>query len=167
MRERRVALSSTFLQKLPHPNQDVLLLPVYSNSASSESPDTLECGHAIDSKPSSVAPLEHDHTYYRRPSKKKGKLSRQEIEPVMCFKSGNKVMLMHKGKSVGIGVVAEGHTLHGHAIPQGYVKVIIDYIQPNTAPLFASSFDDEESLTVGQFTAWPASDLNHVNTDVN
>ena len=36
-------------------------------------------------------------------------------------------MLMHKGKSVGIGVVAEGHTLHGHAIPQGYVKVIIDY----------------------------------------
>lgn len=64
-----------------------------------------------------------------------------------------------QGKSVGIGAVAEGHTLHGHAIPQGYAKVIIDFIQPNTAPAFASSFDDEETLTVGPFTAWPASDL--------
>ena len=154
-----MVLPSTFLQKLSHSNQDVLLLLVYSYSASSESPDTLECGHAIISKPSLVAPLEHDHTYYRKPSKKKSKLSRKEIEPAMHFKCGNKVMLMLKGKSVGMGVVVEGHTLHGHAIPQGYVKVVIDYIQPSTAPVFANSFDDEETLTAGQFTAWPASDL--------
>ena len=154
-----MALPSTFLQKCSCPNQDVLLLPAYSISASSESPDTLESCCVIINKPSSLAPLEHDHTYYRRVSKKKNKLSRQEIEPAVHFKHGNKVMLMQKGKSVGMGVVAEGHTLHGHAIPQGYVKVIIDYIQSNTASMFATSFDDEETLTAGQFTAWPAGDL--------
>ena len=71
-------------------------------------------------------------------------------------------MLMQKGKSVGMGTVTEGSNLHGHAIPQGYVKVIIVYIQPNTAPVFASSFDNEEMHTAGQFTAWPASYLNRI-----
>ena len=58
-------------------------------------------------------------------------------------------MLMQKGKSVGMGVVAEGRTLHGHAIPLGYIKVAIDYIQPNTAPMLASKFDDAEPLISG------------------
>ena len=70
-------------------------------------------------------------------------------------------MLMQKGKPVGMGTVTEGSNLHGHAIPQGYVKVIIDYIQSNTAPVFASN---EEMLTAEQFTAWPASYLNRMQS---
>ena len=41
------------------------------------------------------------------------------------------LITVQKGKSVGMGTVTEGSNLHGHAIPQGYVNVIIDYIQPN------------------------------------
>ena len=98
--------------------------------------------------------------YFRR----KGKQSRQAIEPAVQFKCGEKVMLMQKGKSVGTGTVTEESILHGHAIPQGYVKVIVEYIQPNTAPVFASSFDDEEMLAAGQFTAWPANNLNRMQS---
>ena len=68
-------------------------------------------------------------------------------------------MLMQHGKSVGMGAVAEGRTLHGHAIPQGYIKVTTDYIQPNTAPMLSSKFDADEPLTSGQFSVWPASHL--------
>ena len=63
----------------------------------------------------------------------------------MC---GDKVMLMQKGKSVGTGIMTEGSNLHGHAM-----LVIIEHIQPNTAPVFASSFDNEEMLMAGQFSA--------------
>ena len=48
--------------------------------------------------------------------------------------------------------------------PKAYVKIIIEYIQPNTAPVFASSFDDEEMLTAGQLTVWPASTLNKMQS---
>ena len=162
--EGRVALPSSFLQKVPYQSRDVLLMPEFSNRASSASPPILESSHAKISKPSSAAPLEHDHTYFKRANKKKGKQSRQKIESAVQFMCGDKVMLMQKGKSVGMGTVTEGSNLHGHAILQGYVKVIIDYIQPNTAPVFASSFDNEEMLTAGQFTAWPASYLNRMQS---
>ena len=94
--------------------------------------------------------------------KKAGKQSRQEIQSAVKCMRGDKVTLTWKGKSVGVSTVTEGSSLHGHAIPQGYVKVIIDYVQPNTAPVFACSFDDGEMLTTGQFTAWPASCLNRM-----
>ena len=55
-------------------------------------------------------------------------------------------MPLQKGRSVGMGTMTEGSNLHGHAIPQGYVKVIIDYIQPITAPVFASSFDNSWTI---------------------
>ena len=72
-------------------------------------------------------------------SRRRKAKSRQAIEPAVQFMCGDKVMLMQKGKSVGTGTVTEGSNLHGRAIPQGYVKIIIEYIQPNTAPVFASS----------------------------
>lgn len=153
-----MALPSSFLQKLSSKNLTVLL-PELSNPVSSESPDTCASGPISIIKPSSAGPLDHDHTYFKGASKKKDGQSRQEMEPTLQFKCGDKVLLMQKGKSVGMGVVAEGLTLHGHAIPQGYIKVTIDYIQPNTAPMLASKFDDEEPLISGQFTVWPASNL--------
>ena len=143
-------------------NHDVLLVSAISSNVSSASLPALETSLAKISKPSSAAPLEHDHTYFKSADKHKkaAKESRQEKQSAVKYTCGDKVMLMWKGKSVGVGTVAEGSNLHGHVIPQGYVKVIIDYVQPNTAPAFACSFDDGEMLTTGQFTAWPSSCLN-------
>ena len=121
-------------------------MPEFSNRASSASPPILESSRAKISKPSSAALLEHDHTYFKRANKKKGKQSRQEIESAVQFMCGDKVMLMQKGKSVGMGTMTEGSNLHGHAIPQGYDN------------------DNEEMLTAGQFTAWPASYLNRMQS---
>ena len=68
--EGRVALPSTFLQKVSYPNQDIPLLAEFTNSSSSESSVApthhLQSGHANVIQPSSVAPLEHDHTYFRK-----------------------------------------------------------------------------------------------------
>ena len=162
VRDGRVALPASFLQKSTICQScNVLLTPEFSYCTFSASllANKVESNHAKVSKPSSAAPLEHDHTYFK---KKKGEQLRQAIEPAVKFKRGDKVMLMQKGKSVGYGTVTEGSSLHGHAIPQGYVKVV--YIQPNTVPVFASSFDDEEMLTAGQFTAWPANNLNRMQS---
>ena len=163
VRDGRVALPSSFLQKVSYQSCNVLLMPEFSHCASSASPPAciVESSHAKVSKPSSAAPLEHDHTYFK---KKKYKQPRQAIESAVQFMCGDKVMFMQKGKSVGTGTVTEGSNLHGHTIPQGYVKVIIEYIQPNTAPVFVSSFDDEETLMAGQFTAWPANNLNKMQS---
>lgn len=66
-------------------------------------------------------------------------------------------MLMQNRKCVGMGVVAKGHILHGHNIPEGSVKVVIEYLQPNVSPFFSGSFD--EPLTAGQLAAWPTNSL--------
>ena len=95
-------------------------------------------------KPSSVVPLEHEHTYFKRVSTEKGKQLKQVTEPSKVT-FGDKVMLMQKGKSMGMGTVTEGLILHGRAIPHKYVKVTIDYIQLNTTPMFTSTFDDEDT----------------------
>ncbi len=65
-----------------------------------------------------------------------------------------KVTLMSSsGQAVGMGSIADGNMLHGKVIPDGYTKVIVEYIQPGTVPMLTTNFDDEE-LCAGQFAAW-------------
>ena len=54
----------------------------------------------------------------------------------------------------------ETQSLHGKCVPASYTKIVIDYIQPATEPLFKTDFDDDV-LQVGQYTAWPTDRLSH------
>lgn len=58
---------------------------------------------------------------------------------------------------VGLGTVCAGHDqrmIHNHNVPDGYIKVVIDYIKPKTRPPYPMPFDEEE-LHCGQFAVWP------------
>ena len=107
---RRVALPSLFLQKVQ--NHDVLLVLAISSNVSSASLPALETSLAKISKPSSAAPLEHDHTYFKSADKHKkaAKQSRQEKQSAVKYTCGDKVMLMWKGKSVGVGTAVYAKT---------------------------------------------------------
>ena len=69
----------------------------------------------------------------------------------------NKVVLLAEGsrQPVGLGTVCDQGTIHNHRVPDGYIKVIIDYIKPKTRPPLPMPFDDEEELYCGQFAVWP------------
>ena len=64
-------------------------------------------------------------------------------------------LMSSSGEVVGIASIVDGTLLHGRALPSGYIKVIIDQVQPGILPhpLLATPFD--EPLASGQFTAWP------------
>jgi len=56
---------------------------------------------------------------------------------------------------VGLGKVCSDQAMiHGHVVPHGFVKVIIDYIKPGTKPPHPMAFDEDE-LYSGQFAVWP------------
>ena len=65
---------------------------------------------------------------------------------------------------VGTGKVMEGNMLHGHEIPDSFVKISIQKIDSNIPPLLKSTFD-EPYLTAGVFTAWPAHQLQCATLD--
>ena len=45
-----------------------------------------------------------------------------------------KVILLQNSSPVGKGTVVEGEHSHGHAIPAGTVKVVVDEIQDRICP---------------------------------
>ena len=67
------------------------------------------------------------------------------------------VLLSRNRQPVGLGKICpEQEIIHGHIIPHGYVKVIIEYIKPNIRPPFPMAFDDEDDeIHFGQFLIWP------------
>lgn len=69
----------------------------------------------------------------------------------------NQLVLLSEGRQpVGLGQVCQDQEIiHGHVIPRGHVKVLIEYIKPNTRPPYPMPFDDNEQLHCGQFTVWP------------
>ena len=69
---------------------------------------------------------------------------------------GQKVVLLSENKQpIGLGQVINGQAdVHLQAIPDGYCKVMIDYVVPGTLPYLKSPFDDGD-LQAGQFTVWP------------
>lgn len=68
---------------------------------------------------------------------------------------GKVVLLSESSRQpVGLGKICpEQDRIHGHMIPDGYVKVLIEYIKPKIKPPFQLPFDDDE-LHCGQFTIW-------------
>ena len=69
---------------------------------------------------------------------------------------GKLVLLSESSRQpVGLGTVCRVQdTIHGHAIPHGFVKVMIEYIKPGIKPPFSLPFDDEV-IQCGQFALWP------------
>ena len=55
---------------------------------------------------------------------------------------------------MGSGKILSGDQVHGKVIPQGYVKIEILQILPETRLMFSTTFNDE-FLVNGQITAWP------------
>ena len=47
-------------------------------------------------------------------------------------------LLSRHNQPVGVGTIVEGETqsLHGKCVPASYTKLVIDYIQTSTEPLF-------------------------------
>ena len=69
---------------------------------------------------------------------------------------GQSIKLLQNSHVIGTGKVVDGNVLHGHAIPESFVKVAIMQIEANIAPLFKTTFD-QPYLSAGEFTAWPTS----------
>lgn len=69
---------------------------------------------------------------------------------------GKLVLLSENSKQpVGLGkVCADQERIHGHEVPHGFVKVVIEYIKPGIKPPFSLPFDDEV-IYCGQFALWP------------
>lgn len=156
-----MVLPSAFLQKgLLGGEQEVLLTSDFAKSVLPPAKPTPNAEIKV-VKPTSRSPLTQDHTYFQKEinSTKKSK-KRVCGNSKVSLNVSDKVVMMQNGKSVGTGVVADGKILHGHTIPDGYVKVVIDYVKPNIMPTFSSAFDDSESLTAGQFVQWPECELN-------
>jgi len=105
------------------------------------------CGPVVHTKPASTMPLELDHSYFKVPVK-----TPQPNTQVTFMKYGTSI-------PVGTGTVLDGRIVHGKPIPDGFVRVMITSIEPNTVPMFASHFDNKATLEVGQFTAWQVSCL--------
>ena len=65
------------------------------------------------------------------------------------------VLLSECKQPIGLGKVCDDQEkIHGHQIPYGHIKVILEYIKPQTRPPVPMAFDDEE-LQCGQFCVWP------------
>lgn len=65
------------------------------------------------------------------------------------------MLLSESRQPVGLGKVCpDQEMIHGHVIPHGHIKVLIEYIKPKIKPPFPMPFDDNE-LYSGQFTVWP------------
>ena len=67
---------------------------------------------------------------------------------------GQSVKLLQNSHMIGVGKVVDGNVLHGHAIPDSFVKVAITQIESSISPLYKTTFD-QPYLSVGEFTAWP------------
>ena len=69
---------------------------------------------------------------------------------------GKLVLLSESSRQpVGLGKICpDQDTIHGHVVPRGFVKVMIEYIKPEIKPPFPLPFDDEV-IYCGQFTLWP------------
>ena len=70
---------------------------------------------------------------------------------------GSRVRLMKGNECVGIATLVDGDDLHGHKIPKSFKKVVLEAIKPETFPELKGPFD--EYLCIGQFTAWPFSQM--------
>ena len=64
-------------------------------------------------------------------------------------------------KVVGTGLIMDGTTLHGHAVPKGFTKVAIQKITTGVKPWPALK-DDSEDLSDGSITAWPLKFVRNV-----
>ena len=53
---------------------------------------------------------------------------------------------------IGTAVTMTGDKVHGHDIPDGYVRIAIVNIDAGVKPLVRG---DDEDLTKGSITAWP------------
>ena len=51
--------------------------------------------------------------------------------------------------------------VHGQVLKEECVKVIINYVKPETYPPRPSAFDADEPLAAGQFTMWPKDQIGH------
>ena len=72
---------------------------------------------------------------------------------------GQSVSLLSSAyKLVGTGLIMDGTTLHGHAVPKGFTKVAIQKITTGVNALK----DDSEDLSGGSITAWPLKFVRNV-----
>ena len=86
------------------------------------------------------------------------------IFPVSCSMDSSiptgKVILLQDSLPVGKGAVVEGELSHGHAIPAGSVRVVVEEIEDGICPPCSSAFDDE-FIVSGQFGVWPIQELQY------
>ena len=86
------------------------------------------------------------------------------IFPVSCSMDSSiptgKVILLQDSLPVGKGAVVEGELSHGHAIPAGSVRVVVEEIEDGICPPCSSAFDDE-FIVSGQFCVWPIQELQY------
>ncbi len=61
-------------------------------------------------------------------------------------------LLSSSYEHVGTAVTMTGNQVHGHYIPDGFVKIAINEIKPGLKPLVT---DIDGELTTGCITAWP------------
>jgi len=69
-------------------------------------------------------------------------------------KPGQTVHMLRNTSIVGKAKTMEGNRLHGHIIPDSFIRVFIDTIEENIPPLFRTTFDGP-CLEAGGITAWP------------
>ena len=75
---------------------------------------------------------------------------------------GQSVSLLSSAyKLVGTGLIMDGTTLHGHAVPKGFTKVAIQKITTGVKPWPALKGDSED-LSGGSITAWPLKFVRNV-----
>jgi len=73
----------------------------------------------------------------------------------------SRIRLMKNNECVGIGTVLDGDILHGHKIPKGFKKVVLEAVKPRLPPEMKGPFEDD-FLCTGQFTAWPCNQMEFI-----
>ena len=151
-----MVLPSSYVATIKDAESEVLLSDISSVKSSLQVSAEELPGEIGVVKPSSTAPLVQDHTYFKKISTATNSKQNKQPKPTPTLSVGSKVNILKNQKPVGTGLVAEGNILHGHDVPDGYVKLIIQEIELNVKPVVKSAFDDdEETLSAGQFVMWP------------
>ena len=71
-----------------------------------------------------------------------------------CTLGASVQLLSDSNTPVGTAVTISGEKVHGHKIPDGFIRVAVDKLNPGVTPLVKGSGSDED-LTSGCITAWP------------
>ena len=61
-------------------------------------------------------------------------------------------------KNNEIGTILDGDMLHGHKIPRGLTKAVLEAVKQGLPPEMKGPFEDD-FLQKGQFTAWPLNQM--------